>query len=403
MRPTIALIDLDAFKANVALLGRVVAPAKLCAVVKADGYGHRAPLVAVAALAAGAVGLAVAIPEEGIELREAGVSGPILLLSEPQADAAEATFEHRLTPTLYSEPGRSAFGAAAARVVGTGSVHVKVDTGMHRVGLDPGQVVDFVTAVAGSPGLRLEGFWTHLAVADGGADEDRRYTELQLSRLAGHVDDLAVRGIRPAVRHAANSAGAIAHPAARLDMVRTGIALYGELPSPEVAAALERAAPDAALRPVLSLVSQVVAVRRLDAGERPSYGRLRPLATSSTVATVPIGYADGVPRRLFEAGGEVLIGGRRRPIAGAVTMDQIVVDCGPEGDVVVGDEVVLIGGQGDERVGASEWARLVGTTPYEIFTGIGPRVPRVVPGEHGATVGGWRHWLRAATGPVPTP
>ncbi|MGH8995403.1 MAG: alanine racemase, partial [Acidimicrobiales bacterium] len=222
--------------------------------------------------------------------------------------------------------------------------------------------------------------------------EDREFTDLQLSRFEAHLAELEARGVRPALRHAANSAGTIAHPRARFDMVRTGIALYGELPHPSMAAALATAGDGAALRPVMSLRSQVVAVRRLDAGERPSYGRLRPLPEASTVATVPVGYADGVPRRLFDNGGEVLIGGRRRPLAGAVTMDQIVVDCGAD-DVAVGDEVVLIGPQGDGHIGASEWAERLGTISYEVLTGIGPRVPRVVSGVKKAS---WRHWLGPA-------
>jgi alanine racemase len=402
VRPTRAEIDVEAFAANVSLLRRISHPAAVCAVVKADAYGHRARLLAGAALEAGAAGLAVALVEEGVELREAGIAGPILLLAEPLPDAAEAVFEHRLTPTLYSRSGLVALERAAARVGHKGSVHVKVDTGMHRVGLEPAEVIDFVLALE-TAGLDLEGFWTHLAVADSAKAEDHSFTDLQLERFAGHLRELEAAGVRPSVRHAANSGGAIAHPRARLDMVRPGIALYGELPSPALAPALEAAAPGAALAPVLSFVSRVVAVRRLDAGERPSYGRLRPLPVSSEVATVPVGYADGVPRRLFEAGADVLIGGRRRPIAGAVTMDQLMVDCGPAGDVSVGDEVVLIGGQGDERIGASEWARLLGTISYEVLTGIGARVPRVARGGAVAQATGWRRWLGAATGPVPSP
>jgi len=376
-RPTVALVDVDALAANVALLRQVVAPAQLVAVVKADAYGHRSPLVAAAALEAGAAGLAVALVEEGIELREAGVGGPVLVLTEPPPEAAEAVVEHDLTPTLYSEPGRAALEAAAARRRAPVGVHLKVDTGMHRVGVEPDRLLELARAVADSEWLGLEGLWTHLAVADGSAEEDRRFTAVQLARFAEHLGILQSAGLRPAVRHAANSAGAIAHPASRLDLVRVGIALYGELPSPAVAEALALAAPGAALRPVLSLVSKVVAVRHLGAGERPSYGRLRPLPTPSWVATVPVGYADGVPHRLFGGGGEVLIGGRRRPLAGAVTMDQIVVDCGPEGDVAVGDEVVLLGEQGGERISAQEWAQRTGTIAYEILTGIGARVPRV--------------------------
>jgi alanine racemase len=182
--------------------------------------------------------------------------------------------------------------------------------------------------------------------------------------------------------HVANSAGAIGVPASRRDMVRCGIALYGVSPTPALADTLARDTGGERLRPVLSLHSRVTYVRDLDAGERPSYGRRRPLPGPgrSQVATVPLGYADGVPRRLFDQGGEVLIGGIRRPLAGVVTMDQIVVDCGPVGTapVAVGDEVVLLGRQGDEEITATEWADLLGTISYEVLCDIGPRVPRLV-------------------------
>jgi alanine racemase len=395
-RPTRAEIDLDALRANVALLAEISRPAALCAVLKADAYGHGARLLAAAALEAGAAGLAVAVAEEGVELREAGITAPILVLSEPPADAAAAVVAHRLTPTLYSTAGLAALDRAAGALGAQVRVHVKADTGMHRLGLPCPAVADFVARVQRSR-LTLEGLWTHLAVADSSSAEDRAFTGLQLERFAGVLDELARAGVAPAVRHAANSAGTIAHPAARLDMVRTGIAVYGELPSPELAPVLEQVAPGRPLRPVLSLVSNVSAVRHLDAGERASYGRRRPMPVAGLLATVPVGYADGVPRRLFEAGGEVLIRGRRRPIAGVVTMDQLMVDCGPDGDVEVGDEVVLIGSQGDQRIGAADWARLLGTVSYEVLTGIGNRVPRVVRSER---EGGWRRWRRAATGPV---
>jgi alanine racemase len=398
-RPTRAEIDLDALRANVALLAEISRPAAVCAVLKADAYGHGATLVAAAALEAGAAGLAVAVVEEGIELREAGIDAPILVLSEPPAEAAGAVIAHRLTPTLYSASGLAELDRAALALGSSVSVHVKADTGMHRLGLEGAAVPDFVARVATSR-LGFEGLWTHLAVADGVGAEDIAFTNLQLERFGGLLDELDAAGLSPKVRHAANSAGAIAHPAARFDMVRTGIALYGELPSPAMAGVVERATGGRGLRPVLSLRSEVSALRRLDAGERPSYGRRRPLPAAGLVATVPVGYADGVPRRLFDTGGEVLIGGRRRAIAGVVTMDQLMVDCGPDGDVDVGDEVVLIGAQGNERIGADEWARLLGTISYEVLTGIGSRVPRVV---RTAEPSRWRQWVRAATGPVAGP
>jgi alanine racemase len=180
-------------------------------------------------------------------------------------------------------------------------------------------------------------------------------------------------GLRPPLVHAANSAGALAHPASRLDLVRCGIALYGVAPSPALAA-LD---PVAALQPALSLRARVSFVKRVGPGQAVSYGLRRPLQRESTIATVPVGYADGVPWRLGVTGGEVLLGGRRRPLAGSVTMDQILVDCGDDGSILPGDEVVLLGRQGQEHISAWEWAERTGTIAYEILCGIGPRVPKV--------------------------
>ncbi|MDA8357324.1 MAG: alanine racemase [Actinomycetota bacterium] len=385
-RPAWAEIDLAAVRHNIAMLLQVSSPAAVCAVVKADAYGHGAPAVGRAALEGGAAGLAVAIVEEGIELREAGISQPILLLSEPPADAVEAVAAGGLTPTLTTAEGVERMVRAARKIGSRISVHVKVDTGMHRMGAAPSEVPELAAAVVEAPELALEGLWTHLAVADGTTPDDRAFTSAQLERFDDVVAALAPKGIRPAVLHAGNSAAAIGWPESRYGMVRCGIAVYGQLPSPALAGALADATGGGVLRPVMALRARVAAVRTLDAGSRPSYGRMRPLPERSLVATVPIGYADGVPRALFRAGFRVLIGGRRRPLAGMVTMDQIMVDCGSDGDVHPGDEVTLLGRQGDEEITASEWAERLGTITYEVLCGIGPRVPRIT---DGATEAGW--------------
>jgi alanine racemase len=377
-RPAWAEIDLAAITHNARVLSRLVRPAQLVAVVKAHGYGHGAAAVARAAQAGGAVGFAVALVDEGVELRLRKVDGPILLLSECDPEAVDDAMAYGLTPTVYTAEGIELF-AQAARVLGQRtSVHIKVDTGMHRVGADPADVLPLLAALEADPLLRLEGLWTHLAVADGESAEDRAFTVRQLETFDGVVADLARSGVTPDILHAANTAGAIAFPKARYSMVRCGIGLYGYLPGPAVAAAFTAATGEASLRPALSLKARVVSVRTLAEGERPSYGRKRPLPQRSVVATVPIGYADGVPRALFTNGASVLIGGRRRPLAGTVTMDQIMVDCGDDSTVTVGDEVVLLGRQGDEEITADEWAELLGTISYEVLCGIGPRVPRVV-------------------------
>lgn len=368
-RPAWAEVDLGAILHNVGVLVTRCAPAAVCAVVKADGYGHGAVPVARAALEGGATWLAVAVVEEGIALRDAGIDAPILLLSEPSPEAVAVAVAKELTLTVYTSDGVEAAAAAAvARRPSALPVHVKVDTGMHRVGASRDAALALARAVHGNDGLVLEGLWTHFAVAD--EADDGGYTAAQLVSFDELRAELAREGIEPAIVHAANSAGAMAHPASRYDLVRCGIAVCGHSPSDDLAGRAE-------LRPALSLMARVTFVKELDAGERISYGLRYTLDRPSTIATVPLGYADGVTRRLSAVGGCVLIGGERRPIAGTVTMDQLMVDCGPRSDVRAGDEVVLIGRQGGEYIAAEEWAERLGTISYEVLCGIGPRVPRV--------------------------
>ena len=371
-RPAWAEVDLGAIRHNASLLARVVAPARLCAVVKASGYGHGSVPVARAALEGGASWLAVALVEEGAVLRSHGIDAPVLVLSEPPAESMADVVALRLTPTIYTHGGVEAAAKAVASAGPTEplAVHVKVDTGMHRVGTTADGAISVVRAATEHPELRVDGVWTHLAVAD---EPGNPFTAEQCGRLARVVDELARRGLRPPLVHAANSAGALAHPPSRHDLVRCGIALYGVSPS----RALEGTEPVGDLRPALSLRARVSFVKRVGAGEAVSYGLRRPLVEAATVATVPLGYADGVPWRLGVCGGEVLIGGRRRPLAGAVTMDQILVDCGDDRGVLAGDEVVLLGRQGSEQITAWDWASRTGTIAYEILCGIGPRVLKV--------------------------
>ncbi|MGH9076404.1 MAG: alanine racemase [Acidimicrobiales bacterium] len=373
LRPVWAEVDLAAVAHNAGVLARASAPALLCAVVKAGGYGHGAVPVARAALAGGARWLAVAMVSEGLELRAAGIDAPVLVLSEPEPAAMAGAVGAGLTPTLYTGPGVVAAAAAAAGGGAPLAVHVKVDTGMYRVGAAPDDAVRLALEVEEHRGLRLEGLFTHLAVAD---EVDDPYTAGQLARFAGAVDRLAGVGVRPPLLHAANSAGALWHPEARLDMVRCGISLYGLAPCAGRPAGGDGGRWLDLLRPALALRARVSFVKEVAAGERISYGLRYRLEQPSVIATVPIGYADGLPRRLGAVGGEVLIGGRRLPIAGTVTMDQVMVDCGAGAAVAAGDEVTLIGAQGDHEVGAWEWAERVGTIAYEVVCGLGERVPR---------------------------
>jgi alanine racemase len=354
-----AEVDLDAVAHNVGVLRRAVDPAGVWAVVKADGYGHGALPVARAAIRAGCAGLCVALTGEGITLRDAGVEAPILLLSEQPPEDAAAIVSHRLTPTVSTVDGIDALAAQHVRDV---AVHLKIDTGMHRVGAAPSDAPQLADRIeAHRPWLRLGGVFTHLAVAD---EPDDPYTAEQLARF----DDVLVRLPPVPVTHTANSAGAVAHDRARRSFVRAGIALYGISPGPGV----DHLCRD--LRPAMALKARVSFVKRVGAGERISYGLRHRFETETWVATLPIGYADGVRRGLSGAGA-VLIGGRRRPIVGVVTMDQLMVDCGDD-PVRPGDEAVLIGRQGTERITAEEWAGLLDTIGYEVVCGISARVPR---------------------------
>lgn len=369
MRAARAEVDLGAIAHNVHTLAALAEPAGLCAVVKADGYGHGAIAVGRAALEAGAGWLAVALVEEGAVLRKAGITAPILLLSEPRPDDVDAAVHYDLRLAVYTEAGIDA-AAEAARAEGvTARLHLKVNTGMNRVGAPGDAVVALARRIAGHPELELEAVWTHCAVAD---EPGHPATDDQLDRFEAAVAALEAEGLRPPLLHAANSAAALEHPRARLDLVRCGIAIYGIPPSPALAARAD-------LHPALTLKAEVSLVKRVAAGERISYGLRHEFAADTTVATVPIGYADGVPRRLSAVGGHVLVGGRPRPIVGVVTMDQLMVDCGDD-PVAPGDEVVLLGEQdgpdGPVRITADDWAAPLDTIAYEIVCGIGPRVPR---------------------------
>jgi alanine racemase len=361
-RPTVAVVDLDAVRHNV----RVVKPdgAEFMAVVKANGYGHGAVPVARAALEAGATWLGVALVEEGIALRDAGLDAPILVLAECPPGSEEDALAAGLTPTVYSANAVARLSRAAGRMDGEPpAVHVKVDTGMHRVGARPEDLGDILVAAADA-GLAVAGLWTHLAKSE---ELDDPFTDEQLERFRRAVADAARAGVPAPLVHVANSAAALVRPSARFDLVRVGIAMYGLAPGPAL-----RGRAD--LHPAMSWRSAVSMTKRVAAGEALSYGQRYRLERESTIATVPVGYADGYSRLLSNRS-QVLIRGRRHRVAGAVTMDQILVDCG-DGPVEPGDEVVLIGRQGDEAIGADELADLIGTIGYEVVCGVSERVPR---------------------------
>lgn len=374
-RPAWAEISRSALTHNIAVVRDVLGDAQLCAVVKANGYGHGAVLVAEAMLAGGADALAVAIIDEGIELRNAGVRAPILLLSEIPSATIRAALEAELTVTVGSLEGARAVARIATQLGGVHRVHLKVDTGMLRQGVSPDEALHAARILFDCPATQLEGIFTHFSVADGESDEDRAFTAHQIQVFTSVRAELAREGIEPPSVHLANSAGALGHSSSHATLVRPGLVLYGYLPSPWLATVLDERAT--ALRPVMSLRAQVVATRRAAPGDRPSYGRRREIEVASTIATVPFGYADGYPRRLFDAGAHVLINAKRYPLAGMVTMDQLLVNCGDD-DVKVGDDVVLLGTSGDEVITAHDWANWAQTVTWEILCGIGARVPRVL-------------------------
>ncbi len=364
---TWAEIDLDAIAHNVRAFKRHVGErVEIFAVVKANAYGHGAVPVARAALAAGATRLAVHRAAEGIELRQAGLEAPILVMGYTPPAGAEQVVRWRLTPSLITvefAQALSAYAAAAGVVV---PVHVKVDTGMSRYGLLPDEVVPYLQAIGSLPGLRVEGLFTHFATAD---DADQTHVRRQLAVFNEVLAALQAAGITVPLVHAANSAATMRLPEAHFDAVRIGIAMYGLDPSDQWPPVFE-------IRPALSLKSRVSRVRELPAGAGISYGRTFVTPAPTTVALVPAGYGDGY-HRILSNRSHVLIRGQRAPIRGRVCMDQFVVEVSHIPDVRQDDEVVVVGRQGDACIRAEEVARLAETINYEVTTSLLPRVTRV--------------------------
>ncbi len=364
--PNWAEIDLDAVAHNVRELKRIIGNADLLAVVKANAYGHGAVMVATTALENGAKWLGVARVDEGVQLRRAAITNPILLIGYASPSEAESIVEHRLTPTVNTKQLALAISAVSSSHNVVTPVHIKVDTGLTRYGLLPDEIVDFAKALKTLPNLRLEGLYTHFATSD---ERDKSFVHRQLEVYQETLKRLNDEGIDIEIRHAANSGAALDVPEARMDIVRCGITLYGLYPSDFVSR-------EARLRPVLSLKSQVARVSQVPPGTTVSYGRTYETKSVTRLALVPVGYADGLSRALSNRG-NVLIRGKRAPIVGRVCMDQCVVNVDEIPDVCVGDEVVIIGRQGSEEITADEVAKQLGTINYEITCNISARVPRI--------------------------
>ncbi len=367
IRPTAALVDLDALRSNYSAVRALIPErTRVLAPVKGDAYGHGAVTIARALEAAGCADFGVALVEEGAQLRDAGVEGRILCLGGVGRYGAEEAVRRGLTPVLYDE-GDAARLDAAARAAGRRvPVHVKVDTGMGRLGVPLPHWEHFLDRLAPYESLEIEGFLTHFSESEA---EDDTFTREQTRRFRTALAQLRARGWRPRLVHACNSGGVFTRPDAHADLVRPGLVLYGVAPSPRLRARIP-------LKPVMRVVTQVLFVKDLPAGASVSYGRSAVTRRPSRVATLPVGYADGYPRALGNRA-DVLVGGRRCPILGVVCMDLCMIDVTDlTTPVESGDEVVLLGAQGMEEITAIELASLASTIPYEILCGFSERVPR---------------------------
>lgn len=371
--PVWAEIDLGALKHNVRTLAGMASGAELMAVVKGYAYGHGNPECASAALEAGATRIGVARVAEALHLREAGIAAPIHVFTEPPPAAAGTVLDLDLTPTVYTEEFGRALSDATGERKRDVAVHVKLDTGMHRVGVMSDDVPRAIERLAAFPRIQIEGVWSHLAVAD---VRDHPFTRKQLDLFNDLVGRIERSGIELRYKHIANSAATLAHPESHLDIVRCGIAIYGLWPGPDLAGSAD-------LRPVLSLRSRVNMIKHLPAGDAVSYGLRYELERPGSVATVPAGYADGYDRGLSGIA-DVLIAGKRYKVSGTVCMDQFMVDVGDD-RLSVGDLTTLIGADGDERITAEELASMCGTINYEVTARIPSRVPRIFVEHDGAT------------------
>jgi alanine racemase len=363
--PVWAEVDLAAIRHNVRVLRERAGSAEFMGVVKGYAYGHGNPASARAMLEAGAARLGVARVAEGLHLREAGIGAPIQVFTEPPPEAVPVMLSNDLTPTVYTEGFGRTLSDAATAMGRVARVHVKLDTGMHRVGVPASDVSSAIAALRSLPSLEIEGAFSHLAVAD---VPDHRFTRKQLDLFADLTGEIERSGTALQIKHIANSAATLTLPESHLDLVRCGIAAFGLWPGPELTGIAD-------LRPAMALRARVDMVKLVPAGDSLSYGLRYRLPRTARVVTVPAGYADGYDRRLSDRG-EVLFGGTRYCVSGTVCMDQFMVDVGGS-EIETGSIATLLGSDGDERISAEEIARHVGTINYEVTARIPSRVPRV--------------------------
>jgi alanine racemase len=369
-RPTWVEIDVEATAHNVRRIRETIGPqVRLMAVIKADAYGHGASRIARVVLSNGAEWLGVASLNEAITLRDAGIAAPVLVLGFSPAWSARQALLNEVAVTIYHPEIAHAFNRAAAELGRCARVHIKVDTGMGRLGLLPPEVLPFLRQIQSLSHLQVEGIFTHFSVADSTDAQHREHTDTQFSRFRALLAELESAGLRPPLVHCANSAAILTRPETHFDMVRLGIALHGLDPSAEVPCP-----PD--FRAALSFKTTVAQVKRYPPGTPISYGNTYWTEHEQRIAVIPVGYADGF-RRAPHHWGEVLVRGRRAPVVGRVTMDQTMIDVTHIPGVRMGDEVVLIGRQGEDEITAEEVAERLGTINYEVVSGILARVPRI--------------------------
>ena len=370
LRPTWAEINLDNLAYNLKsfreILGKSV---KIMAVVKADGYGHGAVEAARTAVENGCDYLGVGFIDEGIELRRAGIQAPVLILGYTPPEQAGELLDHRLVPTVFHLDLARALSREAHSRDETAKIHIKVDTGMGRLGLfSRDELVEFIEELKALPSIVVEGFYTHFASAD---DRDKAYTLQQLAKFKELIDLFSRQGIEVPLRHAANSAAAIDLPETHFNMVRLGISLYGLYPSDEIHR--ERVS----LKPVMSLKTRVIYLKKVPPGTGISYGRTFITEEDNWIASLPLGYGDGYSR-LLSGKAEVLIKEKRFPVIGRICMDHMMVNLGSEDPGIQrGEEVVVIGRQGEASITAEEVAQWLGTINYEVTCAVSKRVPRV--------------------------
>ncbi|RKL62688.1 alanine racemase [Thermoanaerobacteraceae bacterium SP2] len=370
LRPTRAEINLDNLKHNLKEIRRVADPqAAICAVVKADGYGHGVLEVAQTALDCGVSYLAVAFLDEALQLRKEGIKAPILILGFTPEEQFDKIVEHDITQTVYNVSSAQKLSLEAKKQGKKAKIHIKLDTGMSRIGFqaEPSSI-DEIKKLFSMENLEVEGMFTHFSKAD---EKDKTFTEEQFKKYMAVAENLEKDGYKIPIKHAANSAAIMELPHTHLDMVRPGIILYGLYPSDEV----DRSKID--LKPVMSLKTRVSHVKILGAGRAISYGGTFITKRQSIIATLPVGYADGYSR-LLSSRASVMIKGQRAPVVGRVCMDQCMVDVTDiQGAVEPGEDVLLFGGTGDPTVSTDEIARIIGTINYEVVCGVSRRVPRV--------------------------